>query len=191
MHVVCLCLRPHGLYSPWNSPGQNAGMGSHSLLQEIFPTQRSNPGLLHCRQILYQLSHKGSPRLIYNSSLFSFSLKKKLQEVTRSYLRIYGFFYLPYCCRFFGGSISKESACNAGESGSILGLGRSPGEGNGNHSGILAWKIPQTEEPGLATVLGVARVEQLTVTEPSLPHCCGLTSQENRFWDEIVVQEYF
>ena len=45
----------------WNSPGQNTGVGSLSLLQEIFPTQGSNPGLLHCRQILYQLSHKGSP----------------------------------------------------------------------------------------------------------------------------------
>ena len=39
----------------------NTGVGSHSLLQGIFPTQRSNPGLLHCRPILYQLSHKGSP----------------------------------------------------------------------------------------------------------------------------------
>ena len=46
--------------SPWNSPGQNTGMGSLSLLQQIFPTQESNQGLLHCRQILYQLSHKGS-----------------------------------------------------------------------------------------------------------------------------------
>ena len=46
----------HGLYSPWNSPGQNAGVGSLSLLQGIFPTQGSNPGLLHCRRILYQLS---------------------------------------------------------------------------------------------------------------------------------------
>ena len=54
-------LRPHGLYSPWNSPGQNTGVGSLSLLQGIFPTQGSNPGLLHGRRILYQLSHKGSP----------------------------------------------------------------------------------------------------------------------------------
>ena len=38
-------LRPHGLYSPWNSPGQNTGVGSLSLLQGIFPTQRSDPGL--------------------------------------------------------------------------------------------------------------------------------------------------
>ena len=57
-------LRPHGLYSPWNSPGQNTGMGSRSLLQGIFPTQESNPGLPHWRQILYQLNHQGSPRIL-------------------------------------------------------------------------------------------------------------------------------
>ena len=53
---------PHGLYSPWNSLGQNTGVGSPSLLQGLFPTQGLNPGLLHCRQILYQLSHQGSPK---------------------------------------------------------------------------------------------------------------------------------
>ena len=62
--VVSDSLRFYGLYSPWNSPGQNTGMGSLSLLQGIFPIQGSNPGLLHCRQILYQLSHKGSPRIL-------------------------------------------------------------------------------------------------------------------------------
>ena len=51
-------LQPHRLYSPWNSPGQNTGVGGLPLLQGIFPTQGSNPGLLHCRWILYQLSHK-------------------------------------------------------------------------------------------------------------------------------------
>ena len=50
------------LYSPRNSPGQNTEVGSLSLLQGIFPTQGSNPGLLHCRQILYRGSYKGSPR---------------------------------------------------------------------------------------------------------------------------------
>ena len=48
-------------FSPWNSPGQNTGVGTLFLLQGIFPSQGLNPGLLHCRQILYQLSHKGSP----------------------------------------------------------------------------------------------------------------------------------
>ena len=62
--VVSDSLRPHSLYSPWNSPGQNTGVGSLPLFQGIFPTQGENPGLLHCRQILYQLSHKGSPRIL-------------------------------------------------------------------------------------------------------------------------------
>ena len=57
----------HGLYSPWHSPSQNTGVGSLSLLpllQEIFPTQESNPGLPHCGWTLYQLSHRGSPRIL-------------------------------------------------------------------------------------------------------------------------------
>ena len=61
--VVSNSLWPHGLYSLWNSPSQNTGVGSLSLLQGIFPTQGSNPGISHCRWILYQLSHKGSPRI--------------------------------------------------------------------------------------------------------------------------------
>ena len=55
-------LRPHGLQParflcPWNSPGKNTRLRCHALLQGIFPTQRSNPGLLYCRQIFYHLSH--------------------------------------------------------------------------------------------------------------------------------------
>ena len=49
---------------PWNSLGRNTGVGSLSVLQEIFPNQGSNPCLPHCRRILYQLSHKGSPRIL-------------------------------------------------------------------------------------------------------------------------------
>ena len=60
--IMSNSLWSHGLYSarllcPWNSPGKNTTVGSHSILQGIFPTQRSNPGLPHCRQILYCLSH--------------------------------------------------------------------------------------------------------------------------------------
>ena len=70
--VGCHFLLHHGLYSPWNSPGQNTGLGSLSLLQGIFPTQGSNQGLPHCGwggkvgwgRILYQLSHQGSPRIL-------------------------------------------------------------------------------------------------------------------------------
>ena len=64
----CLTLQLHGLLPakllcPWNSPGRNTGVGSHSLLQGILLTQVSKLGLLHCRQILYLLSHQGSPIL--------------------------------------------------------------------------------------------------------------------------------
>ena len=102
---------PHGLYSPWNSLGQNTGVGSLSLLrgifpnqglnftqvsciagrfsaswatgkpknngvgrlsllQQIFPTQESNWGLLHCRWILYQLSHQRSPEITFRKDNF-------------------------------------------------------------------------------------------------------------------------
>ena len=64
LSIVSHSLGPHRLYSPWNSPGQNTGVGSLSLLQGIFWTQESNWGLLCCRRILYQLSHKGSPRIL-------------------------------------------------------------------------------------------------------------------------------
>ena len=63
--VVSGSLRPHGLYNPWNSPGQNTGVGSLSLLQWIFPTQESSWGLLHFRWILYHLSYQGSPSKHY------------------------------------------------------------------------------------------------------------------------------
>ena len=56
--VLSDSLTPHGLYSPPNSPGQNTGLGSRSLLSGIFPTQGSNPGLPRCRQILYRLNHQ-------------------------------------------------------------------------------------------------------------------------------------
>ena len=62
--VVSDFLQPHGLYSPWNSPGQNTWVGNLSLLQGVFPTQGLDPGLPHCRQILYQLSQEGSPRIL-------------------------------------------------------------------------------------------------------------------------------
>ena len=68
----CLTLlQPHGLQStwllcPWDFPGKNTGVGCHALLQELFPTQESKPGLLHCRHILYCQSDQGSPQFPYN-----------------------------------------------------------------------------------------------------------------------------
>ena len=101
-------LQPYGLGSPWDSPGQNTGVGSFSLLQGIFPTQGLNPGLPHYRQILYQLSYKGSP---LNNLHFS-------EE--------WGF---P------GGTSGKELPANAGnirDSGLIPGLRISPRGGHSN-----------------------------------------------------------
>ena len=68
-YIQC-SLRPHGLHParllcPGDSPGKNTGMGCHAFLQGIVPTQGSNPGLLHCRQILCQLSYQGNPIYIY------------------------------------------------------------------------------------------------------------------------------
>ena len=69
LSVMSNSLWPQGLEPtrhpcPWNSPWQNTWAGSCSLLQVIFPTQGLNPGLLHYRQILYHLSHQGSPRIL-------------------------------------------------------------------------------------------------------------------------------
>ena len=68
--VTQLCLT---LYSPWNSPAKNTGVGNLSLLQGIFPTQGSNPNLLHCRRNLYQLSQKGckTMKFIISHSIFT------------------------------------------------------------------------------------------------------------------------
>ena len=68
--VVSNSVIPWTVYSPpgfsvhGNSPGKNTGVGCNALLQGIFPTKGSNPGLLHYRQILYRLSHWGSPRIL-------------------------------------------------------------------------------------------------------------------------------
>ena len=71
--VMSDCLQPNELYSPRNSPGQNTEVGSHFLLQGIVQTQGSNSGLLHCGQILYQLSHQGS---LVSTKLYIKKLRK-------------------------------------------------------------------------------------------------------------------
>ena len=60
-----LCdFEPTKLLCPWDSPGKNTGVGCLALLQGIFPVQGLNPGLSYCRQILYHLSHQGSPEIL-------------------------------------------------------------------------------------------------------------------------------
>ena len=68
------------LLCPWSSPGNYPRVGCHSLLQGIFPTQGSNIGLLHYRQILYHLSHQGS----HMEPLFKF--RKEFQTYSRYHL---------------------------------------------------------------------------------------------------------
>src|SRR5574337_596347 len=99
MVVLCLvtqsCLtlcEPTNCSSPGSSvhgdsPGKNTGMGCHSLLQRIFPTLGSNPGLPHCRQILYHLSHKGSPIL----SLRAVKISSNINTPTQINLRNFAF----------------------------------------------------------------------------------------------------
>ena len=139
-------LRPHGLqptrlFRPWDFPGKSTGVDCHFLLQRIFPTQGSNPGLLHCRQTLYHLSHQGSsktPKMI--AILFN-----------RYLLRTY------YVLNFSGGSDGKASAYNEVDPGSILGSGRSPGEGNGNPLQDSCLENPMDGEAWQVTVHGVAK----------------------------------
>ena len=90
--VVCYFLRPYGLYPirllcPRNSPGKNTGVGSHSLLQGIVPTQGLNPGLLHHRQLLYSLLSEppGKPHLtLYTKidSRWAIELNVKAQQAS-------------------------------------------------------------------------------------------------------------
>ena len=61
---ILTSLTQTGLLCPWNSLGKNTGVGSYSLLQGIFLTQGSNPGLLYCRRVLYHVSHPGKPTIL-------------------------------------------------------------------------------------------------------------------------------
>ena len=62
----------HYVLCPWNSPGKNTGVGSHSLFQGIFLNQGSNPDLLHCKQTHYHLSHQGSPNKCHERKIWVF-----------------------------------------------------------------------------------------------------------------------
>ena len=132
--------RPHGLYSPWNSPGQNTGVGSLSLYQGIFPTQGSNPGLPHCRWILYQLSHKGGPRTLeWVACPFSSGSSRPRNQTGISCIA--DGFFTNWAIRealeenFFGGELFKW--------GNLQHEG-----GMATHFIILTWRLSWREEPG-------------------------------------------
>ena len=80
LSVVSESLQSHGLYWLWNSPGQNTGVGSHSLLPRIFPTQGLNPGLLHFGWILHSWATRGAK----NTGVGSLSLLQGLFQIQES-----------------------------------------------------------------------------------------------------------
>ena len=85
-------------WTPWNSQGENTGGGSLSVLQGIFPTQRSNSGLLHCRRILYQLSHKWSPRILERVA-YTFSSRSSQPRNQTRVSHITGGFFTNWAIR--------------------------------------------------------------------------------------------
>ena len=119
-------------------PSKNTGVGSHSLLQAIFPTQESNPGFLHCRQILYHPSHQGSPFI--QSLVLTLWASQVVPAVIcqcRRHKRNFQF-------------LGREDPLE---------------EGMVTHSSILAWRIPWTEDPGGLKFMGSQGVRHDRATE--------------------------
>ena len=137
--------RPHGLHNPWNSPGQNAGVGSLSLLQGIFLTQGSNPGLPCCRWILHQLSHQGSPRILEWVPYPFSSLSSQPRNQTQvSHIAEMVFISALWPGRGFpDSSVVKNLPATWETWVRSLGWGDPLEEGMAIHSSILAWRNPR------------------------------------------------
>ena len=84
---------------PWDCPGENTGVGCHALLQGIFLTQGSNPGLLHCRWILYRLSHQGSPTSTVKVCFIS-SLNPQINGFLSWHYFILSHYFVPFSVPF-------------------------------------------------------------------------------------------
>ena len=174
--------QPTRLHCPWDSPGKNTGVGCHFLLQCIKvksesevakpcptlsdPTDCSPPGSSAHGIFQARLLEWGAITFyscfIARASLITQLVRNlpAMQETQfNSWIRKIPWRRDRLPTPVFG-SAGKDSACNAGDQGSIPGLGRSPGEGNGNHSSILAWEIPWTEEPGTLQSMGSQRAGQ-------------------------------
>ena len=139
--VMSDSLWPHRLYSPWNSPGQNAGVSSRSLLQGIFPARGSNPGLPHFRWILYQLSHKGSPRTLEWVAYHFSNRSSRTQDSNQGLLH----------CRHILYQLSYQGSPRVLKKKSHL------EKEMATQSIILAWGIPWKEEPGRLQSMGVTK----------------------------------
>ena len=133
----------HGLLCPWDSPGKNAGVGSHSLLQANFLLQELSPGLPHCRRILYHLSRQGSPLARIHRH------KEKLEESP---------------CHSQSCQEERDRKCFGSMASLVAQTVKNPPamwetwvrslgwedplqKGMATHSSILAWRILWTEEP--------------------------------------------
>ena len=118
--VMSGSLQAHGLeptrfLCPWNSPDKNTGAGCHALLQGIFQTQGSNPGLWHCRQILYPLSYTGNMKGFHDPLLRFNNLLEQLTELRKTLYHYYWLYYKRY-----NSGIAKWKRCikqNTGEGG--------------------------------------------------------------------------
>ena len=151
------------------------------------PGDLSNPGLPHCRQILYWLSHQGSPMLLINSD-YSSSFKIVLHHISGRNINYMAYdskcgmwisiHYTYQCAGFLGGSDCKASACNAEDQGSIPGLVRSPGERNGNPLQYSRLENPMDGEDWWATVHGVSKSQTQLSNFTFLPMCWYIKSQQ-------------
>ena len=165
-------LWPHGLYSPWNSPSQNTGVGSLSLLQE------STLCLLHCRQILYQLSYQGSSIILQNSII---------QLLFKQTLPLHLAPSIP------GASLKAQLIKNPPAMGSIPELGWSPGEGKGyplQYSGLensmdLIVHGSQRVRHYWVTFTFIYYVKKLGSVKTHFYHCCILNM--NRFNKQMLL----
>ena len=162
------------------SPGQNTGMDSHSVLQGIFSTQGSNPGLPHCRQILYQLSHKGSPILTESASKILWRWLMKCHKIWRwcALMRRWSVGRVNFltCTEqwlraMVGDSMVKNlptNAGDAGDSGSISGWEEPLQEEMATSFSILACKSPCIVESGRLQYVGLQRVGHDLVAEQQI-----------------------
>ena len=149
---------PSRFLCPWDFPGKNTGVGCHFLLQEIFPTEGVNPGLPHCKQTLYRLSHQGSfySQEILKSQNNSGKGKQSWRAHTSWFENI---IKLQWASQVV--LVVKNPPANAGDVrgvGSIPGSGTSSGGAQSNPLQYSCWKIPWTNEPGRLQSIGSQRV---------------------------------
>ena len=157
-------LWPYGLYSAWNSPGQNTGVGSLSLLQGIFPTQRSNSGLPHRRQFLLPAEPQRKPK---NTGVGSLSL---LQGIFLTQESTWGLLHcrrILYQLRYEEAQVVKNRLpMQETREMWVWSMGWEDllEEVMATHFSILAWRILWTEEPSWPQSMGHKELDTTEVT---------------------------